>query len=369
MPFTSTSNDPFLPSIEHEAYSQAQFDDLFGQSAPDQPIFSSKNNDILNDSDLSFEDTSLSSSNPSTVSTPDFSSYSFGHQTSTYPHPNIGTAHPYPLEQHQQQTHLHPNRPLPFRTHTDVPYNLPPHPPPGYHRRRSLSTNDADRIAAPPNPTFMRLQSQTPRSRSRSTTPKERRAGLHTRSSSHGRPLKNTIPYMLHGSPYPTPIGTPIGTPLDDNAHVRKRARTPYPRDYEDPVVRHMTDPGQLAQSRHVIEIGAMAVRNHDKIDPRLEDGGMLSVRERVMKKMEDVERYLRQDEVGNQEALRGCEMIREALRKGGDMDVSNEEKGGEEDGMEAPSKMMGEDGEGLFGGSLGENDLIGLLMRENEQM
>jgi hypothetical protein len=50
-------------------------------------------------------------------------------------------------------------------------------------------------------------------------------------------------------------------------------------------------------------------------------------------------------------------------------MDVSNEEKGGEEDGMEAPSKMMGEDGEGLFGGSLGENDLIGLLMRENEQM
>lgn len=40
-----------------------------------------------------------------------------------------------------------------------------------------------------------------------------------------------------------------------------------------------------------------------------------------------------------------------------------------DEDALEAPSKIMGGDEMGLFGGCLDENDLTSLLMRENEQM
>lgn len=132
-----------------------------------------------------------------------------------------------------------------------------------------------------------------------------------------------------------------------------------------------MTDPAQLAQSRRIIEIGAIAVRNHSKIDPALEDQAHMSPRERIMKKLEDVEQYLQQDEAKNAEALKGCAMIREALKQRArsiDAAVNMDEGVGKagQDALEAPSKIMGKDELGLFGGVLDDSDLMSLLMREN---
>lgn len=138
------------------------------------------------------------------------------------------------------------------------------------------------------------------------------------------------------------------------------------------------TDPSRLAHSRRIIEIGAMAVRNHAKIDPALEDnaGAGMSAHERILKKVEDVEKYLRRDERDNEDALKGCAMIRAAFLETrekaklvGGGNVVKEDL--EED---VPSKMMSSDGDGerLFGGCLDDDDdddLMSLLMRENERM
>jgi hypothetical protein len=377
MPFTAAATDPLLPSIKQEAYTHSEFEEFFGEGHPDQSVFCWKNSDVLDDPDHSLEDTSLShtkSSETSTVSAPDFSNYCFGLQTPTYSHTNIGTSHPYPSE--QQQTKLNPTferRLLPFRAHTNVSFNVPSQPPHGYHRRRSLSHNDVDRIATPPNPTFMRLQSQTVRGRS--TSSGERDPSPHVRSRSHGRPLKNAVPYTLHGSPlintYPTPMGTSIGTPLSEDIKTgRKRARILYTRElngeYNDPLIRHMTDPVQLAHSHRIIEIGAMAVRDHSILDPKLDDEDTLSMHERVIKKLDDVERYLRLDGWSNEDALEGCEMIREALMKKVNRSVKakNEE---EEDELEAPSAVMSLGDLGLFSGHNDENNFMGLVTRKYE--
>lgn len=114
-----------------------------------------------------------------------------------------------------------------------------------------------------------------------------------------------------------------------------------------------------------------MAVRNHGTIDPALEDGGGMSAHERILRKVEDVERFLRREERDNEDALKGCAMIRAALLE---MREKAEGQGGgkvtKEDGDEdVPSKMMPVDGDGLFGGGLDDDDIMGLLMRENERM
>jgi len=112
-----------------------------------------------------------------------------------------------------------------------------------------------------------------------------------------------------------------------------------------------MVDPARLAQSRRIIEIGAMGVRRQEKGD--------------LGKMLDEVERWVG----GNKEALRGVRMIREAM--GAVVKVEDEDKDAdgdvEEMALDEPSGMLEGDG-GLFGGYLDENDLMGMLMRENER-
>lgn len=183
--------------------------------------------------------------------------------------------------------------------------------------------------------------------------------------------MKYAIPYAMPGRSLA--FGTPLGAPLDQHGS-RKRPRYPLDCDaYNDPMMYQISDPYRLAHSRRIIEIGALAVRNHPKIDPMLEDNHGMSAHERILKKVEDVERYLTQDERDNEDALKGCAIIREALlkRKG---KAQNSEKGSavqkeDADSLDVPSKMMPVHEDGLFGGCLEEDDLMSLLMRGNERL
>jgi hypothetical protein len=105
-----------------------------------------------------------------------------------------------------------------------------------------------------------------------------------------------------------------------------------------------------------------MAVRTHAGGNAKLEGWTAL---ERVVGKVGDVERYLKREGGDNEDALKGCGMIREALERMG----TEESTAGGDAVVDAdvPSKMMDtEDGE-IFGGCLGEDGIMGLLMREDE--
>lgn len=135
-----------------------------------------------------------------------------------------------------------------------------------------------------------------------------------------------------------------------------------------------MTDPIQLRHSRRIIEIGAMGVRNHKKIDPKLDNNDGLYPHKRIMKKLDDVERHLKQDEADNQDALNGCAMIREALhrrvcRERAVGKVEDDDAAAQSDSLEVPSKMMSAGGSGLDSYCLGDDNLMGLLMKENERL
>jgi hypothetical protein len=402
MPFNDIATDPFLPSIEQEHYTQAQFDALIEENSADEPVFSSTIGDELDELEFRFDDACASqpkSSKTSTISTPDLSTYSFGQRTSPYLHIGVKSPHPYPLEyQRTHQTRLHPSnsqRPLPIHTHSNPSFLLPSQPPLGYVRRRSLSQNDADRIAATlPNPTFVRLQTRV-----RSTASEEkRRSGLyatHGKSAvlgpgPRGRPLKN--PAYFHGSPLAggVPIGTSLGTPfhepmhfnpvgysiadhtLGHQMHEHNKDFTDLPMHHEnthDPVVFPMADPTQLANSRRIIQIGAMAVRRLSKLDTQLEADAGIDEHERIMKKLEDVERHLKLEDGNQHDALKGCAMIRAALktRKEAQKPVVKL-KGDDDDALEAPSKIMGAEDNDSFGGCINEDELMALLVQENER-
>ncbi|OAK95550.1 hypothetical protein IQ06DRAFT_284633 [Phaeosphaeriaceae sp. SRC1lsM3a] len=394
-PWMDTTIDPFLPSPEQELYTQAEIEEAFAQHASDQPFLSSTYVDGLQAPSLTYDSGSMlntDSSGPSTVSTPGFSDYGFGEQWPADALSGASTPYPHPLEQEQtyqvDPQYAAQSRPLPFHARTDSSSALSTRPPPGYARRRSLSHGDLDPVApAPSHPTFVRLQGFIG-SRHIFAAPEDDRRPAHflrhSRSSSQGpsvlgRPLQHAVPYPMIG----THIGTSIHSPCDKKASKsRKRSKPAHTHDHGgattpkisgSPILRKMTDPAHLAQSRRIIEIGAMAVRKHsNKLDPRLQDNGNagLSPHERIMKKLEDIECYLPQDEARNGEALKGCAMIREALiDAAGNMGAGDGAGEKDEDALEAPSKIMGGDEMGLFGGCLDENDLTSLLMRENEQM
>ncbi|KAF1918381.1 hypothetical protein BDU57DRAFT_197438 [Ampelomyces quisqualis] len=390
VPWTDTPTEHCLLPNEQEPRAHEQLDQVLKQDNSDEPEISAHNDD-LDDFHYTLDNGTTShgsSSDPSAVSTPDFSTYSFGQQSIAYhtssqstphlyPHSGPGTPHPFSLEQ-QQTYHPQPqqalhHRPLPFRAHTNSSFDLPAHPPQGYDRRRSLSHGDVDRIAAaPPHPTFIRLQSSHGPRLTSGNLDDPRRAGRHGRSASQGpapkgRPMKHAIPYAMPGSSLA--FGTPLGTPLDQH---RSRKRPRYPLDcdaFNDPLVYRITDPYRLAHSRRVIEVGAMAVRNHGSVDAAAAEGGM-SAHERMWMKVADVERFLRQDESANEDALKGCLVIRAALL---DMRAKTQDggKGGaaHKEHVDVPSKMMPVDEDGLFGGSLDDEDLMSLLMRENKRL
>jgi hypothetical protein len=174
-------------------------------------------------------------------------------------------------------------------------------------------------------------------------------------------------------------MGTPIGTPLNEmetaespicegkNIGHRRSGHA------SELIICHM-DPRQLGHSQRIIQIGAMATRkpNSDNIDPSLD------AHSRIAKMLDVITAHPQLQ--ADPDALKGINMIRAALAKVklGDADRDVEPMSLDSPGplmLEAPSKVLGGDEEGLgddgglFGGLLDENDFMGMLLRENESL
>jgi hypothetical protein len=126
-------------------------------------------------------------------------------------------------------------------------------------------------------------------------------------------------------------ISMPIGTPMDEDMTSHSQAsfsgthnpgEPKYPQSralpqHNEPVLERMMHPADLARSKHIIQIGAMAVVNRARgtVDPRIlgEAPGT-----GVLRKLDDVERHLSSKYGVCEEALRACTTIREALTKNG---------------------------------------------------
>ena len=157
-----------------------------------------------------------------------------------------------------------------------------------------------------------------------------------------------SIPYAQHGSllicgMLPTPIGTPLNEMMevedlrcghqDNGTDGIGLATVP-----EGPVFQHMTRPDELARSRQIIQIGAVAVKSRSTLDPRLMQTGM-NDRELILKKLADIEAHLKKTK--GEEVLRGCRMIREALGKKLDADeVTDTVEDEDPAALGAPSKL-----------------------------
>lgn len=256
--------------------------------------------------------------------TPGFIGYNFGHFATGYPTPGPNAPHPYPIEQQQclDVDSVFRQRLQPTRSHTNTAHLQPSQLALASTWRRSLSQSDIDHTAAinhqALNPVFMRLQA--PRARSESPGPHARKyhAGRHTRStsqntSSKGHPSHKdsptSVPYHVNGL-VPTHIGDPI---VPDESGFRHRAvqrQWPVQEGIADNIVFKHMEPGQMEQSRKIIEIGAISVKY--RIDPALERSGPA-----MLRTIEEVERYLKAGCGEFDGALRGCATIRKALTKG----------------------------------------------------
>ena len=375
-------------STDHEQQlAQADFEELFGSDTSNQPNFLLNDRESLDEFHLNDHHLSVvpfDSSNSSTISTSSFSNYNFGQRSSVYATPDSYATQPYPVElqrtyqagAYQQASTL---RPLPFRSHTNDVYHHPTHPPPGYERRRSLSHGDADRIAASnsvANPTFVRLSAPRATSIIPEDNKRSGRYSQHGRSASQspaprGRQWKPTsMPYK--GTPLVDGMLTmPLGTPMNEAEYlIRSPVHKAQTRDmggYGLPVhpwgpnYRQMTRPDELARSRQIIEIGAMVVTNPSKLDPSLEPQPSLT---QILKNLDDIEEHLK--ESTDEEALRSCKLIREALVKTtvrDDMVGTKEEIS--EDDMEAPSKVLEESGYDIYS-ALDDNDFMAMLVKHN---
>lgn len=316
-----------LSTTDQELFTQAQLDQLFNTVGYDQIAYTQTFPEAAGGLGLQQYYTPPESAAAAPAPTPDFSDYNLGQFPTDYPTPGPNTPHPYPIEQQQcSDTTQDVNmalrqRPQPVRSHTNTSYLQPSHSPPEYTRRRSLSQGDIDHVTAlntqAPNPVFMRLQ--TPRARSESTVPhaNKRRAGRHSRSTSqdtssrgyHTRDNTPTsVPYYVNGL-VPTRIGDPISP--DSPRYHRPAAQQQWPVQdgYAGDVVFRQMRPEQMERSMKVIEIGAVAFSQH--VDPAPERGGAA-----MLKKLGEVERYLRAECGECEGALRGCANIREALAK-----------------------------------------------------
>ncbi|KAF5851853.1 hypothetical protein GGP41_000557 [Bipolaris sorokiniana] len=296
-PFDGATEDPFLSSSDQ--FSQADFEELFGSGGSDGDIFSSNNSEVFDGTNFTYGDALLvpvDSSSLSVISTPEPSAHSSNRRSLAYPTPEVDKPHPYPFETNRPYEASIPqsifnSRPFPIRSETNNVHLYSTQLVQPASRRRSLSHGDMDRVVAAsiPNPTFIRLQA--PRAR---TIPEELRGrdlhlrcvrGLCQSPPTRGRPMKpKSIPYSLQSSPL-------VGEGL---------------------LFRQMSRPEELARSRQIIEIGALAVTSHSSIGPRLQPYTSASNQERISKKLVNIEEHLGKS--GGAEALRSCKTIRKVL-------------------------------------------------------
>lgn len=165
-------------------------------------------------------------------------------------------------------------------------------------------------------------------------------------------------------------LSMPLGTPMNeveypirspDYKHRTQDLGTFNPPMYTGgPTYRQMTHTDELARSRQIIEIGAMVVTNRSKIDPSLEPQAS---RTHILKSLEDIEKHLK--ETTDEEALRGCKLIREALVKTTAQEgIVDTEEILDED-LEAPSKVLKDSDYDVFSG-LDDNEIMAMLMKHN---
>lgn len=387
---------PLLASTNRPLLTKAEYDDLFDSDSLDEPVFSSNNSPKPNDYDFDFGDVgdvTFESSTTSLTSNLEHLAYNHGNRYKEYPPLDPTSPQAYPIAIRQTPgPYTTPQlngfnsfgqRPSPQRFQTNTAYPIPIGTPQG--RRRSLSDSAAHRLPSPnpvPNPTFVRLQA----SRSRSAIPEEKHRGTpytqHARSSSHGpgHPLKFTR--ALHrGSPLAGDIlGTLIGTPLDkvsseDDAcsplpsyrvahhhHHHHHGEMMSQADDGLVVVRHMARSDALARSRKILEIGLMAVtkKGSDAIDADLHIAPMNA--EQILKKVKEIEYYFENKMERNEEALRGCALIREAIS------IQDVDEGVLDESalLDAPSRIFAEMDCDVFDGCNDDgNELMTLLLQD----
>lgn len=317
------------PSVtDQDLFTQAQLDQLFNTVGYDYTTYIHTSPEAAINFGLQQYYTPPESAAATPVLTPDFSDYDFSQFATCYPTPGQNISHPYPIE---QQPCLHPSqdanltfcqRPQPSRSHTNFSHLRTSHPALDYTRRRSLSQSAIDHTAAvnsqAPNPVFMRLQAPRARSESPGAQANKRRAGRHSRSASQDTSSKGqsqarestptSVPYHVNGL-VPTHIGDPI-SPDSPRFHrpVAQQQWQVQDRPAGDVVFRHMV-PEQMEQSRKIIEMGMISVKQH--VDPALEQSGSA-----MLRKIEEVERYLKIECGDCDGALRGCATIRETLTR-----------------------------------------------------
>lgn len=345
-PSTPYDMGPFFGDIGQETLLHSmQQGGRFHSGEVDDLIFAPNQSQISDGLDSTFNRslTNSEASNPSTGSTPSFSNFAFSHPSPTYSTPGPNYPQPYPLETHYQfQNHGQSSLPIRAQTNQISALLQRPNPSAPYARRRSLSHGDADRLvpaAGLPKPTFVRMSA--PRAPRPTVIEDGRRSNTyhnHGRSVSQGpgargRPLKcNGMKYHAHEDQMMAGmISMPIGTPMDEDMTSHSQASVSgthnpgepmYPQSralpqHNEPVLERMVHPADLARSKHIIQIGAMAVVNRARanVDPRIlaEAPGT-----GVLRKLDDVERHLSSKYGVCEEALRACTTIREALTKNG---------------------------------------------------
>ncbi|KAH7386006.1 hypothetical protein BKA66DRAFT_490369 [Pyrenochaeta sp. MPI-SDFR-AT-0127] len=394
--------DAFFQSLEQQHLTQAHQENVFGANESEDLLLSNSSQ-LFEGHDFAFDHALLAQytpSNSSTVSTPDPLNYDLGQQPPYCSTPSHNSPHPYPLELQQayqpstpSNSQFYNQRPLPTQPYTNTDFVQSTQTTQPYVRRRSLSHGDVDRVAAPPNPTFVRLQAPRVRTSFAEEKRRSRPYYKHGRSASQGpgprgRQLKpKTVSHILQESPLvcgmvPTTIGTPLNTPREPsntmkhdydaflNSDFTSTCSLPLQRD--DPVFRHITHPQELSKSRYIIEIGAMAVLDKSRLDPSLEQVTKILGQDHILKKLDDVERYIVQMKDGDGEALKACTIIRKMVAQEIRDDKLKHEtpdedvKENENNDLEAPSTMLSGENCGTHHDNDDGSDLIAMLLGDD---
>jgi hypothetical protein len=107
-----------------------------------------------------------------------------------------------------------------------------------------------------------------------------------------------------------------------------------------------------------------MVVSDRSKLDPRLEQQTAMDTRERILKKLRDIENYLK--DTRNDEALRGCGLIRKALAKKTEYeDLTSTKDDVAGDHLGAPSKALTERDYSMYDAA-DDNEILAMLMHGN---